>query len=318
MPQRIDEYAAITGVPVEQITFVIRAAGERTAEAAERILRMQLGPRNKKLVQVITERPFVRAVRRTLEIGVEAGRPFTVGMDADVLLVAGGAQRIAQLAGALSPGMYSAVGLMLCRFFGGYCFRGVHVYRTDLLERAIPLVGMHTPGGPDPALKPESAAVHAMAAHGHGFASLPVVLAIHDYEQSYRHIYLKMRMRGRREATPDGAGPALESFLDCCRDQAARGVSDFTVALWGLEDGAADARQAAVNGTLATISEYDWYAPLPEFERRMREQGLVEKPALDTSGVLHLPDQTIIEHQLDTDHRTPAWIRDHLSARRAA
>lgn len=302
-----------TAVPLSDVTFVVRSAGERTCAAAVAILRAQLDGLGRQLVHVIDERPFVEAVRRTLTIGRDCGRPFTVGIDADVLLVSQGVSRLASMAAGMKAGEYSAVGLMLCRFFGGYCFRGVHVYRTSMLDEALGLVGAGAPGT-DFEFKPESAVVHAMEARGHGFSAHPVVLAVHDYEQSYRHIYLKMRMRGRREAEFDVDGPGLKGFRAVCAEGIARGETDFVVAQWGLEAGVADATTRRDRAP----AHYDWFAEWPEFDERMAAARLVEKSPLSVEMALGVADRLVAAHRLDAETRTPAWVRPHLIQRRAA
>mgnify|MGYP001450432987 CR=1 FL=1 len=161
-----------TSVRTGDITFVVRAAGERTESAGIALLRDQVaaaGGDPAAQIQVIHERPFSAAVGKTLEVGLLHARPYVVGIDADVLLARRGVHVLADLAAAMSPETYSAVGLMLCRFFGGFCFRGVHVYQSRHLEQARGLLGRRTPGGPDPALKPETALVEAMKAEGYAF-----------------------------------------------------------------------------------------------------------------------------------------------------
>lgn len=306
-------------VPVGDMTFVVRAAGERTESASVALLRAQVlaaGGDPASQVRVIHERPFSAAVGRTLEVGLEHARPFVVGMDADVLLgdarAGQGVQALARLAAGMTPECFSTVGLMLCRFFGGYCFRGVHVYQSRHLEQARGLLGRRIPGGPDPALKPETALVEAMKAEGYAFSALPVVLGVHDFEQSYRHIYLKMRLRARRELEIDGGDQGLSGFVQYCRERAAGGESDFTVALWGLEDGAADSKQRSAR---AAVGEPDWFAPSPEFERRLREHAMSEKRPLGASAsdAAMLAERALAAHDWASDHRTPRWIRERLT-----
>lgn len=302
-------------VGIGDLSFVVRAAGERTAEAAEGLLRRQvigLGGAGAAPVEVVHERPFSKAVRRTLEIGAASGRAWTIGMDADVLLTADGVRRLIGLCAGAGPSTFTVTGLMLCKFYGGLVFRGVHCYRSSLLGRALTVLGERTPGGPDPELKPESAVVHAMDALGFGYEGRPVVLAAHDFEQSYRHIYLKMRLRGRREvegASEGGDAAALRRF---CEGRARAGDADFAVALWGVEDGIADAHRGV------PVRHYDWFAEYPEFDARMSSHGLSEKPPLGPDGCEGLAERVIGAHRLDLDTRTPRWVRDILLSRSAA
>lgn len=299
-------------VRLGDMTFVVRAAGERTETASVALLRGQIaaaGGNPAAQVHVVHERPFSAAVGKTLEVGLQHARPYVVGMDADILLSPRGVHTLAMLAGSMTRETFSTVGLMLCRFFGGFCFRGVHIFQSAHLEQARGLLGRRTPGGPDPALKPETALVEAMKAEGYTFTALPVVLGIHDYEQSFRHIYLKMRLRARREIEIDGGESGLRAFSTFCRKHAALGEPDFTVALWGLEDGETDSRRAAGR----TASELDWFAPWPEFDRRLRTAGLTEKLALPATHAAEVVARAFAAHRWDGDDRTPGWIRQRLS-----
>jgi hypothetical protein len=297
------------GVRIRDIAFVVRSAGERTLDASVTALRTQVTAAGgtSDQITVVAERPFSAAVRRTLEIGVyasERGHSWTVGMDADVLLTANGVEHLRAMCGEARPDSFTVTGLMLCKFYGGFVFRGVHCYRGSLLTQAIGQVGRRTPGGPDPELKPESAVVHAMAALGHGYEGVPRVLAAHDFEQSYGHIYLKMRLRGRREAA-DGDVASLRVF---CERHASAGDADFRVALWGIQDGVADASNGVTR-------EYDWFAEYPEFERRLNEAGMREKPPMMPSAAIGLADRLVNTHAWPTDDRTPRWIRAALTGR---
>lgn len=320
-----------TWIHPRDLTFIIRSAGERTLAACESILRAQLrrAGGDADQVSVVAERPFSRAVRRTIQAGLLAGRPFVVGMDADVLLSSRGLANMLRACAAMKPGTFSLAGLVLCRFFGGYCFRGVHIYRREHLAPAVELVGVATPGGPDPDLKPETAVVEAMKARGYGFEALPLPLGVHDYEQHYRHIYLKMRLRARRQLEIDFREGGVQDLIDVC-ERGARGAgadagagvadrsgSDFVVARWGLEDGTADAARKRAGDT-GVPGCYDWFAPVPEFDRRMEELGWREKPPMDPSSAKERADRVMAAHDVATDGRTPGWIRDHLLGRRAA
>lgn len=300
------------------LTFVVRASGERTAEAAVTELRRQLGPGLDGAVRVVRERPFARAVRRTMEIGASSDRPWTIGMDADVLLVSDGVARLVELCRQAGPATFTVTGLMLCKLYGGFVFRGIHCYRSELLDRAAGVIGRSTPGGPDPALKPESAVVHAMDAMGFGYEGKPVVLAAHDFEQSYRHIYLKMRMRARREAEAmqghGGGGGDPRDLAEFCRDHAARGDLDFMVAGWGVEDGIADGSRPRAERP----AMYDWHAAWPEFDSRCAACGLVEKAPWAAGAARGYADRAIAAHDWASDTRTPKWIRDLYAGRAAA
>lgn len=65
------------------LLIVIRTAGERTAGLCEQIVRAQ-APYSE--LHVIAEKPFLRAVRKTMQIGATSNARFLLALDADIVL----------------------------------------------------------------------------------------------------------------------------------------------------------------------------------------------------------------------------------------
>ncbi len=286
-------------VPIEDMLFVIRGAGERTEAACEAWVRRLVEdaggtPHNQ--VSVVRERPFSKAVRATFERGRDGGRAWVVGIDADALLLADAIERLRVICACADGGAFAITPLLMCKFYGGICCKGVHVYPQRLMSRAI---GMIEQSGSADDLKPESAVVRAMGEKGFRAQGPPVVVGVHDYEQSYRHIYLKARLRARREA----GAPEYDSF-QFVRALAA-GDADMLVASWGMEDGRADAAR------VDAPSCYAWDVEYPEFEQRMRAHGLAEKSAWG-GHVAGYAERMIGSHHFAADTRTPVWIRERF------
>ena len=295
----IGRYSRTMRVPIEDMLFVIRGAGERTEAACEawvrRLVARSRGNPSEQVVMV-HERPFSKAVRATFERGRDGGRAWVVGIDADVLLLADAIERLRMVCACADGGAFAITPLLMCKFYGGICCKGVHVYPQRLMSRAI---GMIEQCGSEGDLKPESAVVRAMGEKGFRAQGPPVVVGVHDYEQSYRHIYLKARLRARREAS----APDADSFGFV--SERAAGDTDMLVASWGMEDGRADA------GRTDAPSCYAWDDLYPEFHSRMREHGLMEKLGwnVDAAGYA---ERVIGSHDLKHDERTPAWIRERF------
>ena len=300
-------------LPVGDMTFVVRAAGERTAHAAAALLCAQVraaGGEPKRQVTVVHECPFVNAVRRTFEIGIESGRPWVIGIDADVLLMSDGVQRLGMLCGQAGERTFTITTLVLCKFFGGFCFRGAHAYPTRLLREALPLIDEVRAGE---SLRPETAVVQAMMARGYEMLGPPLPVGVHDFKQSYRHIYLKMLLRARREMSDDG-GRGFAAYEECVRSRARAGDADCVVASWGLQEGRADAIRAG--GSIGSgPAHYDWEGEYPELDGRMLAAGIREKPAWSGREAVRYADQVIAAHDYACDLRTPLWIRDRLGFR---
>ena len=291
-------------VPVEDMTFILRSAGERTLAPAADLLRSlveRAGGDPSTQVTIVAERPFAAAVRRTFEIGIAANRPWVIGMDADVLLLSDAIERLGALCAAADGAVFSIATLVLCRFHGGLCFRGIHAYPRRHLHHALPLVS-------DADLRPESSVARALEPRGLRAWGPPVPIGIHDHAQFLRHVYVKMRLRARRELA-DGGDAALESALRVVRRSAADSSPDFLVAEWGLLDGAQDARSHSAP------AHYDWDNPYPEFTARLHQHNLSELPPMLASA--HgLAEAALAAHDYQSDTRTPAWIRERLGFER--
>lgn len=231
--------------------LIVREAGERTREACLSIVSEQL-PRDR--VRVLSERPFSAAVRRGLELAAAERPRWLFTLDADVLLTPTAIADLLTLCEAAPPEAFHVKGLLLCRIFGGTQPRGFHAFRGSLLTRALSAVG----ASPN-TTRPETSVVRAMESAGHPSVFAGDVLGLHDYEQSLRHVYLKMILRARKTDQHSSLRERLGAL--------AGSHPDFTVAAWGLEDA----------HLFADRSELDWRAPVPRFDHRLEQSGLREK-----------------------------------------
>ncbi|MBY0311142.1 MAG: hypothetical protein K2W85_03645 [Phycisphaerales bacterium] len=289
---------------IRDCVVIIRAAGERTESACVRIVADQmrlLGGDPSTRLHVVHERPFSRALQRTYELGIASGAAWVIAMDADVLLLQDGLARILEALASLKPDGFTITPLVLCRFFHGYCFRGLHLYPAHLLPSALAIMDAC---GAHEHIRPESCVVLAMERAGHGYQATTLPVGVHDFEQAYHHIYVKMRMRGRRECADDG-GKSLDRYIALMKSLADLGDHDARVAAWGLEDGAADARAA-----VPPPPHYDWLSDYPELNARLSAAGIRTKPALNDN----LGDTFALDRMLGFDYladtRTPKWIKD--------
>lgn len=272
-----------------ELTLVVRAAGERTEAACVDLFGGQL-PSPDQLV-VLRERPFAKAVIRCFEEGVLAGRPYLIAVDADILPLPDAVERAREICGKMAPDAFCATPLFLCRTVGGFAMRGLHCYRANLLPEALSLL----PDLPSD-LRPESRFHDAMKARGHPREVYAKVLGLHEYEQSFRHIYLKSMLRARKD-------PYAEQIRSRLQARAPHDP-DALVALWGFE-----AAEADPNPPL----EYDWTAARPELDRRLAAAGLSEKPTLDASRAAGMALDAVGAHDYRTDTHTEPWIREMLA-----
>jgi hypothetical protein len=246
---------------VDDLLVVIRSAGERTKGLCELLVREQVSVER---IIVIAERPFSKAICRAYEIGIDFGLPWTLCLDADMLLLDNSIFSIRQLAEQQPKDVFGITGNVADKFYGGRKSGGPHLYRTCLLEKALPLV-------PDAeaALRPETYVKEAMKAQGHSWATTPTVFALHDYEQFYSDIFRKMVVRANK------SNPMVNTLLKRAKLMAQRD-NDFLVAMWGLRYGLVHVPEV--------IDSERWRA---QTETLMICHGLKEKDSLElnTSAV---------------------------------
>ncbi|MCA9302918.1 MAG: hypothetical protein KC996_02225 [Phycisphaerales bacterium] len=270
-----------------ELTIVVRAAGERTEQACTEIMRR--GLKDPAQCTVIHEKPFSAAVRRTLEIGRDSGRPWLIAVDADLLPLADVLLRVREVCGKMAVNAYCATPLFLCKTMAGLATRGLHIYRAPLLGEALSVV----PNKLEP-LRPESAIQDTMMKRGYTRECYAKIFGLHEFEQSYRHIYIKTLLRARKE-------PDLQTLSDRL-EIAAESDSDAMVSLWAIED--------ALQGEQPP--EYDWSAQYPRFEERMREHSMSEKPAMSLQDIDGFVRSAIRAHDFVNDRSTLPWVRELL------
>jgi hypothetical protein len=176
-------------------------------------------------VVAIREYPFTRALRRSFELAIELGRPWTLCVDADMLLRVDGVRTLLDCARASADNVFQVQGNLFDKLFGGPRWVSPRLYRTSLLPKA--LSGIPADGA---APRPEAAVLDYMASLGHPSLHRDVTIGLHDFEQYDRDIYRKAFHHAHKH---DHFMPRLEPLW---RRLAAHDA-DYEVALWGLRDG---------------------------------------------------------------------------------
>jgi hypothetical protein len=164
-------------------------------------------------------------MRVSFSVGLEQNRPWTLCVDADLLLRPGSIQRMIELAEAQPENVCEIQGYVLDKFFGGPRIGGVHLYRTSLLElviAAIPKDGE--------AIRPERHALGVMRDNGFPWKVVPYLVGFHDEEQYFRDVYRKAFVQAHKHDY------LCDLFLTHWRAQMTADV-DFAVALAGFAGG---------------------------------------------------------------------------------
>jgi hypothetical protein len=204
------------------LSTVIRVAGERTAEACERLATAECdgGP-----VSVVAEAPFERALAVTFERAVEAGREWTLVLDGDVLMRPGTAARLLAQARRMPPHVFQFQGLVCDKLLGAARKAGNRVYRTSQLAAALAHI---PPAGVE--VRPETHVCHQMERHGHVSRLVDVIVGLHDYEQFHVDIYRKAHVFAQKHR--DSAARQLPDWVMQAHDD-----PDFLTAIRGFCDG---------------------------------------------------------------------------------
>lgn len=243
----------------EEVAVAIRSVGERTETICHHLISQQVPLEN---IVVIREIPFSAAVAKTFEFGLDYSLPWTLAVDADLLIKQNTIKQLLALAAQADKTVFKISGSVLDKFFGGPRLAGIHLYRTSLLPQAVAFVSSTDI---DISMRPETFVLREMEKRGYAFILLnpDIVLGLHDYEQFYQDIYRKTFVHAHKHHR---YAPYLKSYW---KRMAGRD-SDFQIGLWGLGDGLKyketvkiDVRQFSSNRMPHLLSQRHWQEKEP-------------------------------------------------------
>jgi hypothetical protein len=207
----------------QDVTVVVRAAGERTADLCYRLAAEQAPPGSVFLVQ---ESPSAVALRKVLEIGIQQGRTWTIELDADMLIRRDAVRLLLEGLEAPPPDVFTIKGCKLDKLFAGVREGGMHVYRTAHLREALEVLPR-----PEEAVRPDTTLVERMRRRGYRrILRSEVVSCVHDYEQYFRDIYRKAFVHARKHLV-------FMPYLLRMWQRLGKDDFDYQVAIWGARAG---------------------------------------------------------------------------------
>lgn len=203
------------------VTVIIRRCGERTQEAAEAVVRQWVAP--EQIIRVQTS-PFAAALAEGHRRGIEAGRTWTLCLDADVLPNPAALRTMLGVARVQRGDVFEIQGFVADKFFGIHRAAGNHLYRTSTLSRALACID----GGPDD-LRPEHHSILRMRRMGFRDLQTPVVVGLHDFEQHPADVHRKCFLHAFKHA-------ADRDYLRQRFDRLSASDDDFRMARRALDD----------------------------------------------------------------------------------
>lgn len=209
-------------VLAEKVTMIIRAAGERSTGLCKKLIEEQGFEGN---IFFTRETPFSAALRKSYDIGISEGRPWTFCVDADVLLRESSIQTLLKFAEDQPANVFEVQGFVHDKFFTIPRQAGNHLYRTSMLERAIKLI-------PDEGvdIRPESYVLRTMQQNGFPYKTFPSIIGLHDFEQFYFDVYRKAFVQAHKHLN------YTEKMVPLWKENAEYD-KDYDVALHGFTDG---------------------------------------------------------------------------------
>jgi len=208
---------------INNVTVIIRSVGERTEALCKKLI-LEQGVPEENLV-IVKEAPFSAAMKKSFQIGIERELPWTLCIDADVLLSPNSIQQLINFGKTQENNVCEIQGMVLDKFFGGPRPAGNHLYRTLLLKKVlknIPTEGLN--------VRPEYYTLNKMKKNGFPWYNVSLLVGLHDFEQYNQDIFRKSFVQAHKHVN------YLDLFVTFWRDMAKSDL-DYQVALWGLASG---------------------------------------------------------------------------------
>lgn len=207
---------------LDNVTVVIRSVGERTEKACYSAISELVASKN---IFVVHQRPFSAAVKANFEIGMKQNKEWTLAVDADLILYNGAIKEMIAAFSKLEQSYFIYQGWVYDKFFKDFRTGGPHLYRTELLHKAIDFI-------PDEgtSLRPESSTYIEMDKLGHGYFVDNNYYGLHDFEQNKTDIYRKFFLHAQKHRK------WIPKFLEAWKGDVLKD-EDYVIAMRGLCDG---------------------------------------------------------------------------------
>ena len=207
---------------LSQCIVVVRSSYERTEIACyQSIISQGIDEQNIKFAH---ETPFFKSLERSFEIGIESKKDWLVCVDADVILKKDVIRRLLIKAAKFDSKIFEFQTYVLDYLFGGPRVGGIHLYRCDLLPKALEMLTECSEE-----LRPEACIIRKMNSVGFSFKQTKILIGLHDYQQDYDDLYRKAYFHTIKH-------DYLKEYFKNFWVNESGDDTDFEVALLGLRD----------------------------------------------------------------------------------
>lgn len=272
---------------INNVTIIIRSAGERTLEYCKYLLSRQTPQRN---IVITEETPFSAAVNRSFQIGIERGLEWTLCIDADVLLAKDSVIKMVDYLKNIDNNVFEIQGLVRDKLFTVIRPAGNHLYRTKYLEKAFECVPVE-----GASLRPETDTLKEMARRGYPWMQTDIVVGIHDYEQYYSDLFRKAFIQAKKFRE-------YRYYLENIWRKNSEIDDDYVVAMQALKLSDDYHGEVYINATKPSV----------DYKEILKSLNLQEKEALNPDNFnLEFPNE--INRKIKTDEDNRAFERMIIS-----
>jgi len=177
---------------ISDFIVTIRASGERTENICREIVEQQ---GNGAEIVMIRENPFKKALETCFREAIRSGKKWLITVDADMMLLPGALQLLYQEAEKMPQNYLQLQGRIFDKITASERKAGPRIYRVSLLQDVLDLSKTL-----DNHIRPESRLIKLTGEKGYPSRYIPVVLCVHDFEQSYRDVYRKAYVHANKHS----------------------------------------------------------------------------------------------------------------------
>lgn len=167
----------------KRLLVILRTSSESTANLSENLIKGQIT--NNDLLVKCSETPFFKTLERAYEISYENKYPWTLMIDADVLINSKSIEKIITF--GQKNNSLVIQGYVLDYLYGGPRSGGLHLYSYEAITKIYTLKP-----NIKSVIRPETYCKDLICPNGYRFLSVPLILGIHDFFQFDTDYYRKI------------------------------------------------------------------------------------------------------------------------------